>query len=208
MSAETCSTEALASRCGVAVRTIHRWRKRPGFPSPVKESADNRDEGHEWDFTAIRSWLDEQGEWDWAMDRAFAADKSEHRSPPSSRSVEALIETGLAHDQAKVRQAAGRAVKAVEALRELVDNDKERREAEAEVERLTKQLAEAKARLRSPRSVATGGALRTGRNQENREQVRAWAREQGIPVRDKGAISVKIMREYEAALGSPAEAPE
>ena len=87
---EAYSTEGLASRCGVTVRTIHRWRKHPDFPAAVVEGSRESGGGHAWSLAPVRAWLDARGQWDWAMDRAFSADRSGRTTtapPPPSDAV-------------------------------------------------------------------------------------------------------------------------
>jgi hypothetical protein len=203
MSDEPYSTEALASRCGVAVRTIHRWRKEPDFPPPVVERGRDDGLGHDWSFTDVRSWLDGRGEWDWAMDRAFSADTAERKARDPG-AVEKLIDAALTSESARVRAAAKRASQAVDRLRRELVAEEQRREARAEVERLTRELGAAKARLRTGHSPAISPAnSRWRESQSNREAIRDWARSQGIHVMDRGAISLRVVKLYNDAHQAP-----
>ena len=52
---------------------------------------------------------------------------------------------------------------------------------------------------RSTRGGRRRGAGRAGAERVDRAAVRAWAREAGLAVSERGRISAEIMRQYEAA---------
>jgi hypothetical protein len=51
---------------------------------------------------------------------------------------------------------------------------------------------------RAPRAVARRGGRQSG-SSVDRGAVRAWARERGLKVSERGRVSADIMRQYEAA---------
>ncbi len=52
---------------------------------------------------------------------------------------------------------------------------------------------------KAPRAAARRGAGRQGGSSVDRGAVRAWARERGLKVSERGRVSADIMRQYEAA---------
>ena len=82
-----------------------------------------------------------------AVDGDFAGKPSPEKPSPTA-GIQTLIDEGLSSTSPRVRKTAQKAADAVQRLRELVDTDKERQEAEAEVARLKRELEAAQARLR------------------------------------------------------------
>ena len=202
---EPYTTEALADRCGVSVRTIHRWRKHPDFPAPVVESGrKDAGGGHAWSFVAVRCWLDQRDKWDWAMDRAFAADAGEGPLSEASGRVERLIEeAALRSDSARVRRAGVSARDSIGRLLRELQEDNRRRDERAEIERLKGQLGSARARLRKGPTPPISPANKRWREaQSERDAIRQWARAEGIGVMGRGAISMRVVRLYDEAHGA------
>lgn len=83
----------------------------------------------------------------------------------------------------------------VEAIRMGLEEDSAKAEARAEVARLEKELAEARARLQ-----AAGGAKAV--KTADFSAVRKWAQEAGLPVQPTGRISKKIVDRYNEAMAS------
>ena len=67
----------------------------------------------------------------------------------------------------------------------LCRSESQAKEARAEVERLTRELNAAKARLKGG-TISTASPAAARWKQPNREAIREWARSQGIPVNRPG----------------------
>jgi predicted DNA-binding transcriptional regulator AlpA len=197
---EPYTTEGLATACGVTVRTIHRWRKDPTFPKPIAERPRDDGGGHDWSFDAVRNWLDDRSEWDWAMDRAYAADRSEAKTEPKASSSDSPITSALSSESPAVRRAAAKAQASIEGLREAIAAEERRREARAEVSRLNAELKAARSRLRASKSTPVSAENRRWREaQAHRDEIRAWAQENGVGVLPHGTVSMKVVRLYDEA---------
>jgi len=125
---------------------------------------------------------------------------------PGPDGVEALLNTAKAHPAKRIQAAADKALDAIAKLRTLVAEDEERhaerRKAEAEkavaraeVERLEKQLAAAKAKLRGGILASTPKAA-TG---SDSAEIRAWARQAGIECTAVGRVPNSVREAFEAA---------
>lgn len=102
-----------------------------------------------------------------------------------------LLQAGLAHEDQRIRRAAEKAKAAIDRLSGLVREYDAKAEARAEVGRLERELAEAKAALRGPKAKATPGGI-------DAKAVRAWAATQGITVPPRGRIPADVLARYTA----------
>ena len=144
--------------------------------------------------------LDDRGEWDWAMDRAFVADRGESKAGDTPSSVDKLVEAALSSEALVVRRAAQRAQRAVDNLREAIAAE-ERREARAKVDRLNGELRAARARFMAARPTLSPANRRWREAQANHREIREWARSQGLGVLDRGTLSMRIVELYDKAHG-------
>lgn len=106
-----------------------------------------------------------------------------------------LLDEADASDRASHRRKADRIRALLSELRADLEADRERqeqaREARAEVERLSRELAEAKARLRGgPAPKPSIGDART---------IREWAAEHGVEVPATGRVPKSVREAYESA---------
>ncbi|MGW5352233.1 WhiB family transcriptional regulator [Streptomyces sp. NPDC004031] len=126
-------------------------------------------------------------------------------TPPASGlpdTVEALIAWGAAHNSTRVQSLAGKARSALADLRQAAEREARVSDAEARVKRLKAQLANAERDLVAAKStkpkpgstttLTPGGA-------EDYAAIRAWARENGIRVPERGIPKREIRDAYYAA---------
>lgn len=122
--------------------------------------------------------------------------------------IRVLINTSKDHPSKRVQAAGERVLAAVERLRDLIREDEEkhaakrRQEAQkvaakAEVERLTKALADAKEKLRGPR--ASGTSSSTDGGGVSSAEVRSWARENGVECPAVGRVPAVVRSAYDEA---------
>ena len=160
--------------------------------------------GHAWSFVAVRCWLDQRGKWDWAMDRAFAADAGGGPLSEAPGRVERLIEAALRSDSARVRRAGVSARDSIGRLLRELQEDNRRKDERAEIERLKGQLDAARARCRrGPTPPPSPANKRWREAQSERDVIREWARAEGIGVMPRGAISMRVVRLYDEAHSAP-----
>jgi hypothetical protein len=120
------------------------------------------------------------------------------RTAAPSGGIEELLSQAATVKGAKVNIAAQRLKTSIETLRILVESEGAKDQARAEVERLEKQLAEAKAKLKGPgrRPGATGGS--TG---VSFRDVWDWAEAQGY-TRKRGRPSNFLVEQYKQVHGA------
>ena len=131
---------------------------------------------------------------------------------PVSSSTDKLIEDGLASSTPRIRTLAERAQKAVEALRDFASGSEDRRKAEAEVERLKRELKAAQFRLKKgggypsiPRATSSRTANVTGpkgSDDLDMNKVRAWGKEQCLIEKNVYYVSQGVVDKYRAAHAS------
>lgn len=143
------------------------------------------------------------------------ANASERTAPPALASEirpvhRDLITEGKAHSAVKVQRAAVKAEVALQTLANLLDATraeeaaKRRAEAEkaaarAEVERLEKQLADAKAKLRAPARAAATAAAAPKQAGIAAKDIRAWAASANVGCPPTGPVPAKVVDAYLAA---------
>lgn len=121
-----------------------------------------------------------------------------------------LIDEGKAHSSVKVQRAAVKAEVALGTLANLLDATREaeaaKRKAEAEkaaaraeVERLEKQLADAKAKLRGPARAAAVAVVAPNQAGASAKEIRAWAAANGIDCPANGRVPGAVVEAYAAA---------
>jgi hypothetical protein len=108
--------------------------------------------------------------------------------PPGT--VDALLAAAEQIDDKGVVRALATARTAVDRLREVVTTINERRAAEQEVAQLQKQLAAARERARQLTARPRRGPT---------TEIRAWAKQVGIDVPDRGRIPAAVVTQFEAA---------
>ena len=111
---------------------------------------------------------------------------------PMTDTITELIERGQDHASKRVQTAADRAEEAIEKLRELLDAEDAKAETVAEITRLERELAEARARLR-PRRQQTATATPT---RVDNKAIRAWAKAEGIDCPDRGRVPQRVVDAY------------
>jgi Lsr2 len=123
---------------------------------------------------------------------------------PSVDVVGQLISEGLASTSKRVQKAASRAREAVDRLKTSLDSDRASAEARAEVDRLQRELAEAKARLRGdkPQRVSRPPRSSSDADGPTAREVRQWAISNKIPCPVKGRIPTDVMDRYHAEAAS------
>ena len=139
--------------------------------------------------------------------RPAAAPASPVRPTPVLRDV---IAEGKAHSALRVQRAAVKAEVALATLANLLDATREaeaaKRAAEkakaaarAEVERLEKQLADAKAKLRGPARAAAVAVVAPNQAGASAKEIRAWAAANGIDCPATGRVPGAVVDAYAAA---------
>lgn len=128
--------------------------------------------------------------------------------------IRVLINTAKAHPAKKIQNQANRVLDAIGRLRDLITEDEakhaeKRRQAakkaaaRAEIDRLEKALADAKAKLRGPKptqtTIAVDGSVSAA-------ELREWARSKGIDVPTRGQLPAAIREQYAAEHGDNGEA--
>ena len=118
-------------------------------------------------------------------------------------SIEDLLAWAEQHDAKGVRGLAGRARDAIAQLRTRKAGDQVLTAAEREVERLEKQLADARAKLRKARTgrTPTASAEHTGPwpAEPTPAQLRAWAKQAGLDCHPHGSVPRSIADAYHQA---------
>lgn len=136
-------------------------------------------------------------------------------TPDERDDVRGLIARGAKSDRPSTRKLAEKADIAVDALREALAGDEaarretarlaaEKARAQAEVQRLEKELAEARRRLgttASPTKGAKGTHGACARAGLDPKTVRTWADANGVELRGSGRIPTSVVEAYQAAHG-------
>lgn len=116
--------------------------------------------------------------------------------PNADDEVAVLLRRATRHDSRKVQTAAKRALAAVQKVRDLIAEDErlfaERRKAREEVERLQRELAAAKARLRGKPAEET--------DRVDPKTVRAWAAEHGVECPRQGRVPKTVLEQYQRVV--------
>ena len=121
-----------------------------------------------------------------------------------------LIEEGKQHSSLRVQRAAIKAEVALKALAGMVEStrleeaakraaEKAKAEARAEVERLERQLAEAKAKLRGPARAAAVAVVAPNQAGASAKEIRAWAASAGVDCPATGRVPGAVVDAYLAA---------
>lgn len=113
-----------------------------------------------------------------------------------------LVARGLTSGEKRIERAAARAQAALDALRDLLDEHEAQAAARAEVAKLEKRLAEARAKLRgggskSKQAKASVATL-------DSKVVRAWARNNNVECPDVGRVPRRVVEAYWKATGGAA----
>lgn len=103
----------------------------------------------------------------------------------------ALIAEGLVHESPQVRAAADRASNALDRLSALLETHHRKAAVRAEVAKLEAELAKARAVLKPPSKVKSGGS--------DAAVIRAWAAANGVKCTRTGIIPKAVRQAYEAA---------
>lgn len=121
-----------------------------------------------------------------------------------------LIEEGKQHSSIRVQRAAVKAEVALKTLAAMVEStrleeaakraaEKAKAEARAEVERLEKQLRDAKAKLRGPARAAAVAVVAQNQAGASAKEIRAWAAANGIDCPATGRVPRRAVDAYAAA---------
>lgn len=166
--------DGIASTLGVTSRTIHRWR----LLGAVNRGRAGQRKG--------------------APRKAATVTPLTDTPQPGYAEVVTLLMQAQGSTSKRAQKLAGRITSDLDELRELMEGEAERREAAAEVERLERQLREAKARLKgkAPKESTTAA-----KPEVDTKAVRRWAVSQGIPVPDRGSIKAEVVEQYRRANG-------
>lgn len=119
---------------------------------------------------------------------------------PAGGSIGQLLLRSADIPEKRIQTARARADKAITALRALVAEYESAEAARAEVARLQRELAAAKAKLRpaaTPKAGSGGGLTR-----EQSRAIRAWARAVGVDCPAVGCVPRRVVEAYDAAQGS------
>ncbi|WP_052397237.1 WhiB family transcriptional regulator [Streptomyces sp. NRRL F-5123] len=127
-------------------------------------------------------------------------------TPPPAEQIptttEALIEWGAAHTSSRVQSLAGKARSALADLRQAAEREARVTDAEARIKRLKAQLANAERDLAAAKSTkpkpGSTTTLPAGTTADY-PAIRAWARENGIRVPERGIPKREIRDAYYAA---------
>ncbi len=103
-----------------------------------------------------------------------------------------LIERAQEHPLARIKSAARRADEAIEKLRDLIAAEDAKAQALAEVERLERELAEAKARAR-------GQTVKPAVARVDTKQIRVWAKRKGMDCPTRGRVPQRVIAAYDKA---------
>lgn len=161
--------------------------------------------------SAMEKWLERHGRYDlWLAMKAREPEGTHHHTPAkregrrlmsvttSTDTYANLLENGKASSRAHTRRKAERAADLLHDLRVILnaesEEDERRHQAATEVERLTRELAEAKARLR-------GGSATTldVDSSVSAADLRKWAQENGIECPAMGRVPASVREAYDAA---------
>lgn len=160
---------------------------------------------------AMEKWLERGGHHDlWlslnrrdpAGTHLSGSDRKERRlmaAPEPTKTVDSianLIANGTASTRGRTRKKAERAQALIDELRDILNaecaEDERREKARKEIERLERALAEAKATLRGPTSIAVDQSVTAA-------ELREWAKVNGVDCPTVGRIPASVREAYEAA---------
>lgn len=159
---------------------------------------------------AMEKWLERHGRYDlWTAMKAREPEGTHHVTPTkregrrlmsvttTTDTYANLIENGKTSTRARTRKKAERVADLLHDLRVILnaeaEEDERRTTAAAEVERLTRELAEAKAALKgSPLTLDVGGSVTAA-------ELRQWARENGVECPERGPIPEAVRVAYDEA---------
>lgn len=160
---------------------------------------------------AMEKWLERNDRYDLWLSLKHRDPEGEHYRPTSKRekrrlmsvpdsidTIANLLTNGQQSSRARTRRKAERLRELVSDLRVVLNNeaqeDEQRTQAAAEVKRLTRELADAKARLRggSPTTLDVDGSVTAA-------DLRAWARENGVECPAMGRVPTAVREAYDEA---------
>lgn len=132
-------------------------------------------------------------------------------TPDIRRTVSALLTWAEGSGITRATTLAARVREQLAELRSLQEQDEERTQAQADIDRLTAELAAAKARLRGASGktqtapvIRGPGAVPGPERKAYLDAIRVWAAGQGTPVNSLGRIPRHIQDAYDAAHGGTA----
>lgn len=152
---------------------------------------------------AMEKWLERHDAYDlWlsfkARDPRGLHGEKARREQPKDNGIAALMSAAQESTRAATRRKADRVSDLIADLRQIVAaekaEDERRKEAAAEVERLSRELAKAKARLRGGKSTTL-----TIASSVSAADIRKWAAENGVECPPMGRIPGTVREQYEAA---------
>lgn len=160
---------------------------------------------------ALEKWLERHDRYDLWLSLKKRDPEGEHHMtrtkrerrrlmsvPTSTDTIANLIDNGKQSTRPRTRRRAERLADLVHDLRVVLNaeaqEDEQRTQARAEVERLTRELAEAKARLRggSPTTLDVDQSVTAA-------DLRQWARENDVQCPAKGRVPHEVKAAYDAA---------
>jgi hypothetical protein len=159
---------------------------------------------------AMEKWLERHARFDlWlslkrrdpAGTHLSGSDRKERRlmaaPTPQPDTFAKLIANGVASTRARTRKKAERAGALIDELRDLLNaecaEDERREKARKDVERLERQLAEAKALLRGgPVAIDVDGGVTAA-------ELREWAKANGVECPDRGRVPAAVREAFDAA---------
>jgi hypothetical protein len=159
---------------------------------------------------ALEKWLERHGRADlWQSLKKRDPEGEHHRTPakraerrlmsvPTEDTIANLLTNGAQSTRARTRKKADRLRALVTDLRVILNSeaqeDEQRTQAQAEVERLTRELAEARTRLRggSPTTLDVDPSVTAA-------DLRQWARENDVECPAMGRVPQEVRAAYEAA---------
>lgn len=160
---------------------------------------------------AMEKWLERNDRYDLWLSLKHRDPEGEHHRTPQKRekrrlmsvpestdTIANLLANGQQSTRARTRRKAERVRELVSDLRVILNNeaqeDEQRTQAAAEVERLTRELSEAKARLRggSPTTLDVDGSVTAA-------ELRRWAQENGVECNTIGRVPAAVREAYHEA---------
>lgn len=119
---------------------------------------------------------------------------------PPAEAFEQMLRAAEESSKQKTRTLAARVRQLIAELGDQVAVEAEARVAEARVQKLREQLAEAEAKLRSIRSPVAAAVSGDDQAAIGRA-VRAWARTNGVEVASHGRVAAVVVEQWRAATG-------
>jgi hypothetical protein len=139
----------------------------------------------------------------------LAAAPTTEAEPVTISVAEMLMAWGMQHDSSRMQRLAGQARAALAELQQAKRREAAVSDAEARVQRARQQLAAAEKALKAakggtPASTPAAKAVAADdASKEERAEIRAWARAQGMEVADQGRIPRDVTAAYRAAHPAP-----